>query len=366
MSDRIYLDYNATAPVRPNVYDVWREVTQLPCNPSSIHKEGRAAKALLEMSRRALAEMLSCWPAELVFTSGGSEANMMALTAFPDMPKAVAVTEHASVLEALPDAVRMPVNRDGVLDMDALERILKQTDKPTLVSVMLANNETGVIQPIQDIAAMVHRYGGIMHCDAVQAFTKIPVDCTLLGIDILTLSAHKIGAGTGAGLLYIRQPLMVPSLIKGGKQEEGRRAGTENLAAIVAFSNVAELAMKESEHMQKLRQWLDQLENKCQLSFPHHAIVMGKHTSRLPNTVSLQMPNVESQKQLMYFDLNHIAVSAGSACSSGRITASHVIAGMLGEGAGDDVIRISGGWATKQSDIEHFGAVWQRYVKKIT
>jgi cysteine desulfurase len=360
----IYLDYNATAPIRPEVVVVMMEAMALPANPSSVHRLGRAAKATIEQSRRTLADALSCWPGEVIFTASGTEANNMVLKSFGALPCAVAATEHASVLKTRPDAVRLPVDRQGILEMAALQAFLIAHPQPALISVMLANNETGVIQSIREIAALIHTHGGLLHVDAVQAFGKIPVDMNLLGADMLSLSAHKLGGGQGAGALIVSQKLVLPPMITGGGQESNRRAGTENVAAIAGFAKAVELALGDSAWKGALRGWLDDLEARCSAIFPDETLVIGQGVPRLPNTTLLRMPGVKAETQLMQWDLAGIALSAGSACSSGRIETSHVVKAMWGADAPDDAVRISGGWSTTAADIEAFFKGWQTFVTK--
>jgi cysteine desulfurase len=347
------------------VIDAIADVLRSPHNASSIHASGRAAKSLLEQSRRTIAAHLGCFPAELIFTSCGTEANNMALKGVAAGSIAVTATEHSSVLQCVPAAYKIPVDANGVLKMDALEQWLQHTTAPALVSVMLANNETGVIQPIAEIATLVHRYGGWLHCDAVQAYGKIPVDIGLLRADMISISAHKIGGGQGAGALFIANHLPCAPLLHGGGQEQNRRAGTENLAAIVGFAYATDLTLGMMGQWQaNLRRWLNTLEDIACATFPDDNIVFGKDAPRLPNTSLLRIPTLPSETQLIHCDLNHIAASAGSACSSGRITHSHVVEAMLGTGQGGDVLRISGGWHTTQEDIAAVSALWQKLAQK--
>lgn len=364
MKTTTYLDYNATAPIRPQVIELMADIMQRPLNPSSVHKQGRAAKSLIEQSRRTIAEHLSCFPAELIFTGSGTEANNMALRSFDNRLVAISATEHASVMNTMPDATLLPVDQFGILDMEALALFLKSSDQPALVSVMLANNETGVIQPIHNIAALVHEYDGLLHCDAVQAFGKIPVDVNLLGVDMLSLSAHKLGAAQGIGALFVSQALEPKKLITGGGQELGRRAGTENVAGIAGFAKAVELAIGDAEWKPRLRGWLDAMEMQCAVCFPDEHVVLGQGAERLPNTSALRMPKRSSETQLMRFDLAGFAISAGSACSSGRIEPSHVVRAMLGGGARDDVVRVSGGWDTTEAEIQAFAEAWCGVVEK--
>ena len=237
-----YLDYNATAPVRPEVLEVVQELQSLPLNPSSVHAYGRQAKSVMENSRRKIAEIIGAFPNEVVFTASGTEANNWALLAFAPQHVLISAIEHSSVLKTahnIAKPVIIPVTADGIVDLDALSKLLPQ--EACFVSVMLANNETGVIQPIRQIADMVHAKGGLLHCDAVQAFGKIPVDFTALDCDLMSVAAHKMGGVVGAAALVVKNNLPVLPLITGGGQELNRRAGTENVAAIAGFSKAAEL-----------------------------------------------------------------------------------------------------------------------------
>ncbi len=372
----IYLDYNATAPMRKEAFETTCELLQKPLNASSIHAQGRIAKAVLEKSRAKIADIIGCFSAELLFVGGGTEANNMVLHGVSDVPIAVCATEHSSVLKAAPNiagkigAYIIPVDMCGIIDMQALEKWLRSVSAPTLVCVMLANNETGVVQNVREVAQLVHQYGGLVHCDAVQAFGKINVDCTMLGVDFMSLSAHKIGGGLGAGALFIADKKTLAPLIYGGGQEQGRRAGTENIAAIAAFAAASEAAINDMSWCKTLRGWLDDLEAKCQAMFAGGEIIIGEGarglgSGRLPNTTCLRMPNIASQTQMIHFDMAGVAVSSGSACSSGRVARSHVAEAMLGDGAGDDVLRISGGWETTREEIETVTVLWCKLAARL-
>lgn len=358
----IYLDYNATAPIRKEVIACMTQVMATPANPSSTHQYGRSAKALVERSRRNIAEAIGCFANEMIFTASGTEANVTILECFRDLPLGVCSTEHASVLKSAPYATRLPVDIHGVMNIDALEQFLRECGTPALICVMLANNETGVIQPIAEIARMVHRYGGLLHCDAVQAFGKIPIDMTLLGADSLSLSAHKLGGAQGVGALIVHQKLPLKPLITGGGQELNRRAGTENVAGIAGFAKAVECALHDTAWQGRLRGWLNTLEEEC-IALAGD-VVVGRNAPRLPNTTCLRLPNMSSEIQLMQYDLAGIAVSAGSACSSGRVEASHVLRAMVGEDTPQDAVRISGGWNTTQAEIKAFAALWKRLITK--
>jgi len=294
-------------------------------------------------------------PEEVIFTSGGTEANAMALRrAFPAV--LIGATEHAAVLDAVPEAGRIPVDGDGVVMLDALAHLLASSPEGTLVSVMAANNETGVCQPLPAIVALARQYGALVHSDAVQAFGKIELDFTALGLDMMTLSAHKIAGPTGIGALILREGIAANPLSRGGGQEKNRRPGTENLAGIVGFGAAAAACDIEQarQHGLALR---DRLENRIRAEAPD-AVIFGQHVERLPNTTALAMPGRPAETQVMALDLAGIAVSAGSACSSGKVKSSHVLEAM---GAGDlaaHAIRVSTGWASGENDIDRLAECW--------
>ncbi|MDE3016984.1 MAG: aminotransferase class V-fold PLP-dependent enzyme, partial [Pseudomonadota bacterium] len=265
-----------------------------------------------------------------------------------------------------PDAPS-PVTSSGIVDLSALDRLLAGGG-PALVSVMLANNETGIIQPIKEVSELTKKYGALLHCDAAQGFGKIPVDFGVLGCDLMTLAAHKCGGPVGAAALVVRRDLPVLPPLTGGGQESGRRAGTENVAAIAGFARAVELF--DFRHMKALRGWLDEME--AEISSPGMGqagggMVFGKSVSRLPNTSCIAMPGVSNEVQLMDFDLNGFAVSAGSACSSGRIEPSHVLAAMgVPEASSRSAIRISGGRQTTEQDITSFTEAWKRMYQRLS
>jgi cysteine desulfurase len=368
MSSPIYLDYNATAPVRPEVLAAMHEILQQPANPSSVHRFGREAKKHLENARKTIADAVSAFVNEVILTASATEANALALRGFPGRRVLVSAVEHSSVLKVTGSRKQdtenasspvtcnlLPVTSFGVVDLNALRLMLSENTQPALVSVMLANNETGVIQPIAELAAICKKYDALLHCDAVQGLGKIPVDFGLLGCDMMTISPHKCGGPVGAAALVIKQNLAIASLLTGGGQELGRRAGTENLAAIIGFARSVQLT--DLSHMKRLRGWLDAMETAVA---SQGGIVFGKAVSRLPNTSCIAMPGVSSEVQLMNFDLQNIAISAGSACSSGRIEVSHVLAAMcIDKGLAGSAIRVSGGWQTTQEHVKIFSENWQ-------
>jgi cysteine desulfurase len=352
----VYLDYNATAPLRTQAHTRMLEVLAEPLNPSSVHRFGRDAKRHLEAARKTIADCIAAWPNEITFTASGTEANATALKGVAGRRLLVSAAEHSSVLKSAEGATRIPVDDRGLLDLAALEGLLQQEGGGALVSVMLANNETGVIQPVREIAQLCRRHGALLHCDAVQAFGKIPVDFGVLGVDMMTLSAHKCGGAVGAAALVVRRELAFTPLLAGGGQELGRRAGTENVAAIASFAAAAE-AGQNRDVMLALRQWLDAMEQDITEA---GGVVIARQSPRLPNTSCVAMPGVSNEVQLMDFDLKGFAVSAGSACSSGRIEGSHVLAAMgVEKPLVSSAIRISAGWGTGRQELLQFAEVWK-------
>jgi cysteine desulfurase len=353
-----YLDYNATAPVRPAVVEAMRGTLEQTGNPSSVHRCGREARRALEHARAAVAAMVGAAPAQVIFTSGGTEANNQALRSARGAV-AVSAVEHDSVLAAVPEAVRLAVDAEGRVDLRMLERELARL-APTLVSVMLANNETGVIQPVREVVEVARRHGARVHCDAAQAGGKLPIDMNALGVDLLTLSAHKLGGPQGVGALVVRDGLEPEALLRGGGQERRRRPGTENLPGIVGFGRACELAMADLDWPERTGALRDRVEARIAALAPA-ARVFGRQAARLPNTSCLTMPGVSNQTQLIAFDLAGIAVSAGAACSSGKVGPSHVLAAMGVDPAETaSAIRVSLGWASTVDDVDRFVDAWGR------
>jgi cysteine desulfurase len=347
-----YLDHAATTPVRPEVVAAMAEAMAEPGNPSSVHGPGRLARSRLEAARRAVAERVTVAPDRVVFTSGGTEANHLALLGVAG-PCLVSAIEHASVLEAVPEASRVPVDATGRLDLSALADLLRRHG-PALVSVMLANNETGVVQPVAEAARLAHAHGSLLHCDAAQAFAKPPFTLAGLGADLLTLSAHKIGGPPGVGALVLRDGLELAPLQRGGGQELRRRAGTENLPGIVGFGAALELAT-DWERVRRLR---DQVEVAARALHPATFLV-GADADRLANITCLLTPGLPAEVQLMALDLAGVAVSSGAACSSGKVGPSHVLAAMgFGPELARCAIRVSLGWSSTAADVERFAHAW--------
>ena len=357
----VYLDYNATAPIRPEAAEALSAALALSGNPSSVHRFGREARRLIEEAREAVAALAGAAAARVVFTSGGTEANNLALRGAGLERTFVSAGEHPSILDAVPSARRVALCSDGRIDLDALDSALGDGTGRALVSVMLANNETGVIQPLRAVAELAHERGALLHCDAVQAAGKIPLDMAELGIDLMSLSAHKLGGPAGVGALLLGEGVTIAPLLRGGGQERRQRAGTENLPGIAGFgaaaTAAAERLLEEAPRLGALR---DRLEAGVKALAPS-AEIFGAAVPRLPNTVCLTMPGVPAETQVMALDLAGVAVSAGSACSSGKVEASHVLRAM---GVSDEraatAIRVSLGWRSTAEDVERFLAAWAR------
>jgi cysteine desulfurase len=350
-----YLDHNATSPLRPAALDAMVEALRVGGNPSSVHRVGRAARARVEAARRSVAALVGALPAEIVFLSGGTEANNLALGGAGRPRVLVSAVEHDSVLKAVPDAGLVPVDRHGVVDLAALERRLHEPGAPPLVSVMFANNETGVLQPIAEVVRLARSAGALVHCDAIQGAGKATVDFHGLGVDYLSLSAHKIGGPTGVGALVVRDGALLLADRLGGGQERYRRAGTENVAGIAGFGAAAEAAQSGLD-VAALR---DRMEMELRRIAPG-AAVFGAGAPRLGNTTCVSMPNVKAETQVMALDLAGVCVSAGAACSSGKVGRSAVLEAMgVPAVMADAAIRISLGWNTTAGDIERLIDAWR-------
>jgi cysteine desulfurase len=375
MNQRSYLDYNATAPLRPEVREAVADALGHAGNPSSVHAEGRAARAAIEEARGRVASLAGARPEDVIFTSGGTEANVTVLAepaADESWQLYLSAIEHPSVLSGgrfHPETTTMiPVTADGVADLAVLAKTLekhKPGGRRPLVSLMAANNETGAIQPVREAADIVHEAGGRLHSDAVQAAGRIPLDMTSLGTDMLTLSAHKIGGPKGVGALVLKEGVRVEPLIKGGGQEGRRRAGTENVPGIVGFGVAAELAAKELGDVAALAALRDQLEEGVR-AVAADAVIVSASAPRLPNTSCIAVPGVKAETLVIGLDLAGIAVSAGSACSSGKVETSHVLEAMgLSPEIAGGAVRVSLGFGTKNDDIKRYVSAFGELIKRL-
>lgn len=371
MRGRTYLDWNATTPLRGEARAAMAATFDTFGNPSSVHSEGRAARALMEEARAAVAAAVGADARNVVFTSGGTEANTLALA--PGLRKAggepalrliVSAIEHPSVLAggrfAPGETTVLPVRPSGVVDLDALAALL-EASPPALVSVMLANNETGAIQPIPEVAALVHEAGGLLHVDAVQALGKITFNINELKADVISVSGHKVGGPKGVGALVLADGIggLTP-LLRGGGQEQGRRAGTENLTGIVGFGAAVKAAMaalpNAAVRMQTLQRRLE-----SGLRAASDVVIFSDGVPRLPNTTLVAAPHLKAETAVIGFDLEGIAVSSGSACSSGKVQPSHVLQAMDADPAlTAGAIRLSLGWETTEADIDRCLEAWRK------
>ncbi len=374
MAERSYFDWNATTPLRPQAAAALQAALAVSGNPSSVHAEGRAARALVEHAREAVAALVGARPGDVFFTASGTEANMLALT--PALETAterrprdrlfISAIEHSSVRSggrfASDATADLAVDADGRVDLAALGEAMRGAARP-LVSIMLANNETGVVQPVAEAAAIVHAGGGLLHVDAVQAAGRVPCDIGVLGADLMTLSAHKIGGAKGAGALVRRSEdiHIADPLIRGGGQERGMRAGTENVAGIAAFGAAATAAQRAvADEAPRLRALRDALEAGLRAISPEAAI-FGAAAERLPNTTLFGVAGLKAETAVIAFDLEGVAVSSGAACSSGKVQPSHVLAAMgLAPALTRGAVRVSLGWTTTSADVEHFLAAWRK------
>ena len=357
----VYLDYNATAPVRPEAKDAVARALEIGGNPSSVHAAGRAARSLIEASRAQVAGLVAVLPGSITFTSGGTESNALAIES------AVAAgydrillgaTEHGAVSENVRAAgvpVEIwPVDAEGVADLAWLAEALGKGGRP-LVCLMLANNETGVIQPVAQASALVRAANGWLHVDAVQAAGKMAIDFNALGADTLALAAHKIGGPFGVGALAAGPRATLVRRLHGGGQERGRRAGAENLSGIAGFGAAADAAVRDLDAIAAQAAWRDALQDRVEAA---GATILGKGAPRLPQTLGFAAAGFDAQMQVMGLDLAGVMISAGPACSSGKMKPSEVVAAMGRADLASAAIRISGGWDSLEQDWIRAGDVW--------
>jgi cysteine desulfurase len=373
MPDRVYLDWNATTPLRREAKEAMAAAWNLAGNPSSVHTEGRQARRLVEEARHAVAEAVGALPRNVIFTSGGTEANALALSpglrttsGHPAERLLVSAIEHASVLAGgqfpTHSVGTVGVTSSGVLDLGRLAEAL-ESGPPALVSLMLANNETGAIQPVTEAAEIVHAAGGVLHVDAIQAFGKIPVNLKALDADLITLSAHKIGGPKGAGTLILAEQVQrLAPLLRGGGQELGHRAGTENVAAIAGFGAAVEAA---AGTLDSDAGRLETLRNRLESGLRHTPglVIFADNVTRVPNTTLFTVPGLKAETAVIGFDLAGIAVSSGSACSSGKVQRSYVLDAMgFGAEFANGAVRLSMGWSTTDADIDRCLEAWRKLV----
>ncbi len=378
-TSRIYLDWNATAPLLPCVRDALLHAFDLSGNPSSVHKEGRAARMAVESARRNVANLVGAQASHVVFTSGATEAANLVLTPDYKMGRSalrigrlyVSAIEHPAVREggrfSKDNVTEIPVTSDGVLDLDALKKLLEDHDKTTglpMVAVMLVNNETGIVQPVSEAARLVHAAGGLMVVDAVQAAGRLPIDIQGLDADFLFVSSHKIGGPKGVGALVTRGEAMMPkALIHGGGQEKGHRSGTENTTAIIGFGAAAAFVIEElverNAAIATLRERLETGMRKAAVD----VIIHGAEVERVANTTFFTLPSLKAETGQIAFDIEGIALSAGSACSSGKVGESHVLTAM-GKDPKQGGLRISLGVSTSEAEIDQALAAFEKIASR--
>ena len=376
MTNRVYLDWNATTPLRPEARAAMAAAWDLAGNPSSVHAEGRQARRLIEDARAAIATAVGGVPRNVIFTSSGTEANVLELS--PGVHKAggqpaqrllISAIEHASVLAGgrfTPEAIsKIPVTPSGVVDLTGLRASLAKGGS-ALVSIMAANNETGALQPIREAAEIIHEAGGLLHVDAIQAFGKIPFKLNELTADLVTVSAHKIGGPKGVGALILADGLSgVEPLLRGGGQERGRRAGTENVAGIAGLGAAVSAAMTG---LGSDRERVDSLRNRLEAGLRQTPgmVIFSADAPRLPNTALFTIPGLRAETAVIGFDLEGVAVSSGSACSSGKVQSSHVLEAMgFGPNLAQGAVRLSLGWSTTEADIDSCLQAWRKLARTL-
>ena len=366
MSNRIYLDYNATTPMSPEVLDFYKDQLSLYANASSLHEDGRRAKKEIEIARKNVADLVNVLPKEIIFTSGGSESNNTVFNTMINLGKKLGKNliitteiEHPCVLEASKrladfgmEVVYLPVDEYGLVKEEEYKAALERN--PLLVSVMTANNEIGTVQDIKKLAQLAHEKGALFHTDAVQAAGKIPVDLKDWDVDYATFSGHKIYGPKGVGALFVKTGCKIEPLIRGGHQENGFRAGTYNAPSIAAYGKAAELAKADIEHyMTFTRSLREKLKNGLLEKIPNIK-VNGHPENVLPNTLDISFPGAEGEAILLHLDLLGVDVSTGSACASGSLEPSHVLmATGLGPELAHGSIRFSFGKYNTESDVDY-------------
>lgn len=362
----VYLDHNSTTPVSKEVIADLVGAMSQPLNPSSVHAYGRKAKLMLENQRRIIIDALKLDDSyQVIFTATGTESNNLALRAFPNKKVLSSTVEHHSVINVVSSGEWVPVLNSGVLDLEALQDLLLKNENAALFSIMYANNETGVVQPMNDIIPLVKKHGCIMHTDASQALGKVEIEWGEMLPDIITISAHKFGGPQGVAALVYNKKLKPKPMIYGGGQEFKIRPGTHNLAGIMGFGKACTLVPVRVKMHSRVEELRNYMENAIREICPD-AIIFGFGARRLPNTSSISMPGVKAETQVINFDLAGFAISAGSACSSGKVEVSHVHMAMgYNKNEASSAIRVSLGPETTLDEINKFIAAWQKLYNRV-
>lgn len=359
MTNLIYLDYNATAPMLPAVKSIMMNAFECYANPSSVHKMGRLARGELDKARKTIALTLETDAKNITFTGGGTEANHIVLLGLKFDPKFIyaSATEHSSIYKNIAAQNLVPVQLNGQLNLEALQAMFQRDNAPKLLSVALANSETGVVQRLDEVIKICRTHGCLLHIDAVQAFGKIPVSFDALGVDLMTVSAHKLGGPKGVGAVVSKPNVMLKPILLGGGQERGLRSGTENIAGIVGFAEAAKQAVNFD--WSQAKQSLKRVSDAVQMF--NSEVRINSDLDGLPNTLNISTPGHFKDTQVIHFDLNNIAVSAGSACSSGKVTSSHVLTAMgINEKYVHSAIRLSIAPYTQQTELDAFICAWKQ------
>ncbi len=363
---KTYLDYNATTPIKEPVKQAMIAAMDIHGNPSSVHGFGRIARKHIEDARENVAQFVNARASNVILTGSATEANNTILVGLDEHVNSIIIcaSDHPSTLRIRDDYTPLPIHENGLVKLDALENALKNNPAPALVCVHAINSETGVIQPIAEIAKIVHMNGGLLHCDAVQAGGRVKIDYVEWGCDFLTISAHKMGGPLGVGALIAADLRPFDPFIKGGSQEKKRRAGTENVAGIVGLGTACVHAEQDRElYNETLKPLQTRLENYLK-DLNIGVIITGEDAPRATNTVNIVVPGIGAETMLMFMDLNGIAVSSGSACSSGSFKPSHVLNAMGIDGElAKSSMRISMGWDTKPEDIDHIIEVFDKMIE---
>ena len=360
---RYYMDYNASAPIEEKVFNIMKDAQYCTGNPSSIHTSGRKAKAFIEDARDNIANLVDCNSQDVIFTSGATEANTMLSNFATNFKMIISSIEHPSILNQFDNPYIISTNRDGMVSVSNLEELLLSIEnKNKIVSVMAVNNETGVIQPIEEVAQLCKKYDALLHVDAVQAIGRIPISMKKLNIDLLTISSHKVGGPKGAGCLVIKESIKnkVKPLIKGGGQERGYRAGTEAVAQIAGFGKAIELASN-----MKINDTKDSRNNLEKYLKDHidNIFIICENSNRVSNTSALSIRGMSAKNIVIALDLEGFEVSSGSACSSGKVSDSHVLIAMgLDKSIVEGAIRISLCKPLSQEVIKQFSDTLSKIV----
>lgn len=364
MTQKIYLDYNATTPLRPEVLALVTEIISGVGNASSVHGFGRTARKYVEDAREQVATLCGAKPEQVIFTSGATEAINTVLYGFKNKPILISAIEHPAVMEAADHATCTLVLPNGLVDMDAYKELLI-TKKPAIVSIMLVNSETGVIQPIAEMAKLAHEHDSLFHTDAVQGAGRLDITLDALGVDFITLSAHKFAGPQGVGAIIKRDGLDLEKFMRGGGQEKNCRAGTHNTAGIAGMGLAAELATKHMSDYQVATKLRDKIEDFI-IQNTNQATIYGANAPRVGNTCNVGLRGMPAQTQLMALDLDGISVSSGSACSSGAFKPSHVLKAMgVNDEDAKSALRISLGWATTEAEIDAFLESYKKIIDRV-